>query len=250
MSHTSTLYSREDILLHKNESFNIKGLNIADRELFYKLSRNVIKRLRKGNTKLGKKAGKRTRNRQKQDIIRKPTNLLAAPIDRKCQQSKFLPTILYTNCRSLNVWKLAELNSYAEIQKPNIICLTETWLDAQKQQLISIEGYDNQFSNKENRIGGGVRILTSSDLNASCLSTYTTRTISAAWFLVKIASHKPLIIGCVYHPPNADNTTFIEYIEETISKLTPKHPEFMLAVWPKRSGKLREDVKLYLVRQM
>ena len=241
MNHTSTLYSREDNLLYKNGSFNIKGLNIADRELFYKLSRDVIKGLGKGNTKLGKKAGKRTKNRQKQDIIRKPTNLLAAPIDRKCQQSKFLPTILYTNCRSLNVWKLAELNSYAEIHKTDIICLTETWFDAQKQQLISIEGYDNQFSNRKNRIGGGVRILTSSDLNASCLSTYTTRTISAAWFLVKIASHKPLIIGCVYHPPNADHTTSIEYIEETISKLTPKHPEFMSAVWPKRFGKLNNE---------
>ena len=80
MNHTSTLYSKEDNLLYKNGSFNIKGLNIADRELFYKLSRDVIKGLGKGNTKLGKKAGKRTKNRQKQDIIRKQSNLLAAPI--------------------------------------------------------------------------------------------------------------------------------------------------------------------------
>ena len=43
MNHSSTLY----ILLYKNGSFNIKGLNIVDRELFYKLSRDVIKGLGK-----------------------------------------------------------------------------------------------------------------------------------------------------------------------------------------------------------
>ena len=48
--------------------------------------------------------------------------------------------------------------------------------------------------------------------------------------LVKIASHKPLIIGCVYHPPNADQTTSIEYIEETNSRLTPKPPNANLIV--------------------
>lgn len=108
--------------------------------------------------------------------------------------------ILYTNCRSLNIWQLAELNSYVEIHKPNIICLTETWLDAHKQQIIQIPGYDNHFSNRKNRIGGGVCILSSTDFHATCLTTHGTRVFSAAWILINIATHKPVIIGCIYNP--------------------------------------------------
>ena len=45
-----------------------------------------------------------------------------------------LPSLLYTNCRSVNEWKLAELAVLVEINQPQIICLTETWLTAEKEQ--------------------------------------------------------------------------------------------------------------------
>ena len=44
------------------------------------------------------------------------------------------------------------------------------------------------------------------------------------WVLVQIKSNRPLIIACLYHPPAADQSTTSDYIESTIAKLTPKHP--------------------------
>ena len=53
----------------------------------------------------------------------------------------YLPKVFYTNCRSLNQWKLDELKVLTEINKPNVICLTETWLDNNKQSTAGIDGY-------------------------------------------------------------------------------------------------------------
>ena len=80
------------------------------------------------------------------------------------------------------------------------------------------------FANCSKRLGGGVAILSSSHLDVTVLSTHKSRTVSAAWVLVSYKNFKPLIICCIYHPPNADQTTTIEYITNTILKLTPKHP--------------------------
>ena len=157
-------YRREDILHFKNVSSDINGLDIADHSLLYNLSLpthngSIVKQ----KTKRGNRAGKRrkyTKLHSKRPSIdystkRKPNHLIPIPKYRTIPRSSFLPTILYTNCRSINTWKLAELQTYVEIHKPNLICLTETWLDATKQQLIQIDGYDNHFSHRKSRIGGG-----------------------------------------------------------------------------------------------
>lgn len=90
--------------------------------------------------------------------------------------------------------------------------------------MIKCDGYDSHFSNRKGRVGGGVCILSSTKLSATLLSTFTTRTVSAAWILVKVKAHRPLIVGCLYHPPNADRSATLEYVESTIAKLTTKHP--------------------------
>ena len=130
-------YSREDILHYKTKSSDINGCQILDHQLFKYLSKDVNKQLSSYRTKRGKRAGKRTKEWRSLGTIhqnnRKPSNLVPIP-KHKQSRPTFLPSILYTNCRSLNTWKFAELESYVEIHKPNIICLTETWLDANKQQ--------------------------------------------------------------------------------------------------------------------
>ena len=86
-----------------------------------------------------------------------------------------------------------------------------------------MDGFDSHFSNRKNRVGGGVCVLSSTDLNATLLTTHTTKTLSAAWILVQVKTHRPIIIGCIYHPPNADHNTTSEYLEDTVAKLTPKY---------------------------
>ena len=163
MIHQPTWYSREDILQYKSTSNSINGLQIENHLLFHSLSRDTNRGLSKLRTKRGTRAGKRTHHRKfpKTSIQRTipDTNLLPTVAPKAPRQNDLLPSILYTNCRSLNTWKLAELNSYIEIHKPAIVCLTETWLDQDKQQLVNIEGYNNHFANRKNRIGGGVEYV-------------------------------------------------------------------------------------------
>ena len=93
--------------------------------------------------------------------------------DKQRNQPAFLPTILYTNCRSLTQWKLDELS----VHKPDMICLTETWLNKNTSMdikfIIVIE--------KINR--SGVGILTVQNLATSQLESNTTNTYSAEWIL-------------------------------------------------------------------
>ena len=108
-------------------------------------------------------------------------------------------TILYTNCCSLHQWKVAELQSYIQLHTPQIVCLTETWLGANKQQLININGFDKHYSHCKGSLGGGVCILTSYKFNCILISSYTSQTMSAAWDCFQ--SHK-LIYYQLYIPPS------------------------------------------------
>ena len=157
----------------------------------------------------------------------------STPVNANCTYSESckiktrgvqLPSLLYTNCRSLSTWKLAELQIYAESHHPDLICLTETWLDDDKQQTITIDGYDNYFSHRKDRIGGGVGILVHHRQKATMLTSYTYRTMSAVWVMLDIISCSPIIVGCNYHPPNSDQAKTIDYISSTILRLTKKYP--------------------------
>ena len=135
-----------------------------------------------------------------------------------------LPTLLYTNCRSLNHWKLEELSVYAEIHKPDVICLTETWLDKNKESARQIVNYDNHFCHRKGRLGGGVAILTSNVISCKELCSHTTSTISAIWIKINKEKCAPLIICCIYHPPGASNDSTLEYLSTTTLKWAQKHP--------------------------
>lgn len=51
-----------------------------------------------------------------------------------------------------------ELAIYSEIHAPEIICLTDTWLDAAKEKARQKQGYESYYCHRKNRIGGGVGI--------------------------------------------------------------------------------------------
>ena len=50
-----------------------------------------------------------------------------SPLHLTCNDNSVLPTLLVTNVRSL-FQKIDELQSIAEINQVNIICITESWL--------------------------------------------------------------------------------------------------------------------------
>ena len=45
----------------------------------------------------------------------------------------------------------------------------------------------------------------------------------AVWILLHLLN-VPVIVGCVYHPPNADNNATVDYLSDTMLKLLQKRP--------------------------
>lgn len=81
-----------------------------------------------------------------------------------------------------------------------IIRLTETWLTAEKEDSQQLDRYKKFYCNRQNRVGRGVGILTSSNLRTTVLSSYTTSAYSAIGTLSKINNYDDIITGCIYHP--------------------------------------------------
>ena len=78
-----------------------------------------------------------------------------------------------------------------------------------------IDGYKNIWCHQKNCLGGGVGILTSDKLTVTKLTAHTTRAFSAVRILLHLLN-APVIVGCVYHPPNADNNTTLNYLSDTM----------------------------------
>ena len=78
-----------------------------------------------------------------------------------------------------------------------------------------IGGYKNIWCHQKNCLGGGVGILTSDKLTVTKLTAHTTRAFSAVRILLHLLN-APVIVGCVYHPPNAANNTTLNYLSDTM----------------------------------
>ena len=112
-------------------------------------------------TKQGCKSGRKHRRSVRQDNRQENR---ATSLQSNKGNEAVLPSLLYTNCRSLNEWKLSELAVLTEIHNPQIVCLTETWLTADKEKSHQLEGFQNFFCHCSDRNGGGVAILAAKDI--------------------------------------------------------------------------------------
>ena len=129
-------YRREDILQYKisnTSQYQVINGAILDELCHYEsLHPESHGLLRKKRTRRGRRAG---RHYKKSPVISSTTDVgQSVHVNKLRGKLSALPTILYTNCRSLSQWKLEELNAYSELHQPDFICLTETWLNADKEK--------------------------------------------------------------------------------------------------------------------
>ena len=137
MSQERITYSREDILKYKfyiNPGYTI----INHTHLNSLASRPTKAGLLRKKTKRGCRAG---RKRTKFTIKRTQSDLRhfkSSGGQKLNTKQAYLPKVFYTNCRSLNQWKLDELKVLTEINKPNFICPTEKhgWIITNNQLLV------------------------------------------------------------------------------------------------------------------
>ena len=227
MTHGLIRYSREDVLDFKNS--NSQDFEIINYAILDEISRQAVnKSLTHKRTRRGCKAGRKHKRTVR---VTKCINTPSKHQQRGKNVNALLPSLLYTNCRSLNEWKLSELAVLAELHHPQIICLTETWLTENKEQARQLVGYQNYFCHRKNRIGGGVGILVADNLPTSIISSHTTTTYSAIWTLTKIPKYDDIITGCIYHPPGCEIDETLDYISSALADICKKYPlaKFIIA---------------------
>ena len=118
--------------------------------------------------------------------------------------------ILQINGRSI-LHKMEELGQIIEDLKPDIICITETWLDESVPHLSDIpEGYSiirkdrtEAFKTKyRKQSGGGVAIIHKSNLKINRKTKLTDPVEDILW--VQINAKKSLTLGVIYNPEYSD----------------------------------------------
>ena len=149
---------------------------------------------------------------------------------RNSQTTLTAPSVYYTNCRSLNQEKLADLRQYTVRYDPDVICLTETWFTQEREDNSQIPGYNLFCSNRVKRIGGGAAIYIRSSINAKVIERCDSSTVSAVWLLVRHPEMPKTILSCIYHPPSSDNNVTLDYLENSLCKLCSKNPNAKIMV--------------------
>ena len=127
------------------------------------------------------------------------------------------------NMRSLSN-KFAELNSYLTLAKHHFsfIVLVETWLNANNDIGLEIEGYKSTSLYRDAGAGGVVKIYYRDHISVSDVPIYTGCFLSCESLFVK--AHVPNVgtihIGGLYRPPQKPISLFSEFVENLMTQFT------------------------------
>ena len=134
--------------------------------------------------------------------------------------------MMYSNADGL-VSKLCELRGLITKEKPEIVCLTETKLNATiSNATLNFDGYEVWRKDRESKPGGGVMILTKKDLKVKA-ANYVEVPNKVELVAVDVMSEEgDLTVATLYMPPKTRAWETEEYTE--LEDLTIKSLNAML----------------------
>ena len=125
-----------------------------------------------------------------------------------------------TNSRSI-LPKVPEIRHevYAG-RRPDVIAVTESWLkDSVPDDALSLPGYDIHRRDRMIRRGGGVLLWTSSALK--CVRRFDLQEWQEdLWVEISSASCRPLVLACIYRPPDSSMKEFCDALETSLSRVS------------------------------
>ena len=138
------------------------------------------------------------------------------------------PSFLNVNARSLSN-KTNELEVICRDLNIDIICVTESWL-TEDNDTIHFAGYHPPFRNdRQGRQGGGVLCLVNENIRVKHWENLTEDNLETLWMTLHLPrlprSVSNIILGIVYHPPNADNFKTYSHISYSLDHILQKHPD-------------------------
>ena len=141
-----------------------------------------------------------------------------------------IPALLNVNARSLNIEKMDELISVADNNKVSCICVTETWFSEYvSNEAVSLPGYNCERHDRVGRRGGGTACYIKDSILYDRLTELDSDSHEVLWIKL-MPKRLPrrfscIVIGCLYHPPDADNEMMHDYLTTSIDCILRKYPE-------------------------
>ena len=143
----------------------------------------------------------------------------------------YILNILNVNVHGSLCSKLDELSTVFEQNSVGIACITETWLKPTvSDDVIQIDKYVcHRKDRQDGRDGGGVLVYERNDVQCTRLHSYESNNLETVWLLChetrmpRCLSH--ILIGAVYHPPNANHHYMLAYIIDCLDQLSKDHQQ-------------------------
>lgn len=131
--------------------------------------------------------------------------------------------IIHMNCQSLFP-KLGELELLMHDIQPDILCLTETWLnDSIPDDLLNFQNYTIfRLDRLSAGRGGGVAIYIRNSTLSDCILKEhrdiwkSNNDIEIQLIELKIRNNKKIILTNVYRPPSGKTDKFVSLLSETL----------------------------------
>jgi hypothetical protein len=133
--------------------------------------------------------------------------------------------IFQVNCRSLqkNFSKLKALVNNS-VSKPDIMCLSETWLDVSLADLYQLDGYSLVLEPRKKGKGGGVGIYISNKLSYTTNRSILLKRQIASFECLVVEFNSiltnSLMIACVYRPPSSSISDFHDEFSSVFNDIT------------------------------
>ena len=148
-----------------------------------------------------------------------------------------MPTILSTIIHVLSN-KVDELQQVASLNKAQVICLTETWLSSNIQNMaVTLPGYSIFRSDRVNRDGDGVCAYISNSILCKWLADYHHCNVESLWLSLRPHSLPRnvsiILLGIIYHSTacrEPENQVLCEHIQIVVDTFLAKYNNAMVII--------------------
>ena len=135
-------------------------------------------------------------------------------------------SIIHFNSRSMYAnFSLIKEYLHQFSQPFSIVAISETWINNVKGADFELEGYEFNYINRQNKIGGGVAIYVDRALKFKVMESMTTvmdNILECITVEICREKQKNVIVSCIYRAPDSSIEVFNDWIEEMFSKMSHK----------------------------
>lgn len=131
-------------------------------------------------------------------------------------------SIIHFNSRSLYS-NFEHIKGYLQniSHRFNIIAISETWITENRGVNFELEGYELNYTNRQDKGGGGVALSVDKSLKYKIMDNMTTTVedlLECITIELCLEGVKNIIISCVYRAPGSSIDLFKDWMENTFTK--------------------------------